>query len=366
MLIKSLRPKVRDAYATEILGEREFLFIPGWHDIGAELWVSVETRARPAEANPAPRPLSDFYPIHPQQPSSSLVSQLGTVWERIRRALGVQPSPSFEAILAAEKEDPVEYILVVSGQESPTAGRCERRGNWLQIPARLPEAQFAPPTGLVPPLPGSFVGGKPQWLHPASLYASPKASTEQNLLDRVLQAEAVDLRRVEDKIELRPFNGEPSTLLKPHAVGHVVVSYAREDTSVVDELIDVLGQYLGKIGVQVWFDRQIGVGSDWKQELAKRFSTAEAAIFLISPASVAPGCFWVREEARFALKSEVTIVPIALVDNETDDIAELDVIAHIHAFKMTKHGEKERWLELLRIVEKKLPRAEHGYRPPSR
>jgi len=50
----------------------------------------------------------------------------------------------------------------------------------------------------------------------------------------------------------------------------------REDLAVVEQIIGILRNSLSAIGLQVWFDREIPIASEWEKVLQQRFGDAKA------------------------------------------------------------------------------------------
>jgi len=94
----------------------------------------------------------------------------------------------------------------------------------------------------------------------------------------------------------------------------VFLSYAREDSAVVEQVADGLAA----TGIRVWFDRMIKPGMDWMHEIERELSAADFVAFFISPHSVGRG--WAKQEVQIALHRQVSgeggavILPVILED----------------------------------------------------
>lgn len=74
-------------------------------------------------------------------------------------------------------------------------------------------------------------------------------------------------------------------------MGHVFLSYAREDFNRARTVADALG----KAGLSVWWDKHISGGSEYSREIEQALKSAAAVVVLWSRASVDSS--WVRDEA---------------------------------------------------------------------
>lgn len=87
----------------------------------------------------------------------------------------------------------------------------------------------------------------------------------------------------------------------------IFVSYAGADRAVAERLVASLGRGPWK----VFFDRRIGPGTEWSEELLRELRDARCVLVLWSAAS--RGSFWVRAEAAEALTRD-TYFPVSLDD----------------------------------------------------
>ncbi len=90
-------------------------------------------------------------------------------------------------------------------------------------------------------------------------------------------------------------------------MGHVFISYAREDRANARALADALSAQ----GVQVWWDRELGAGDEFAAKIEEALDTAAAVIVLWSDA--ARKSYWVRDEAAVG-RDRNRLIPLALDD----------------------------------------------------
>ena len=93
----------------------------------------------------------------------------------------------------------------------------------------------------------------------------------------------------------------------PAQVPDIFVSYASEDRERIRPLVDALAAG----GWSVWWDRQIGVGTTFDQEIEQALDTSRCVVVAWSTDSVASE--WVRTEAHEGLDRGV-LVPVRLDD----------------------------------------------------
>jgi hypothetical protein len=89
--------------------------------------------------------------------------------------------------------------------------------------------------------------------------------------------------------------GPPPLPGQPRA--RVFISYSRTDIDFAQELVN----QLGALEFEPFLDtKQILPGEDWKERLSALILTADAVVFLISPASILPTsvCDWELNEAE--------------------------------------------------------------------
>jgi hypothetical protein len=100
-------------------------------------------------------------------------------------------------------------------------------------------------------------------------------------------------------------------------VGHVFISYSREDYETARLLADALEEGLGALRHSVWWDRKIRAGRDFNAEIDTALDTAGCVIVLWSEHSV--GSTWVRAEATVGLERGV-LLPLRLDDSRPSTI----------------------------------------------
>jgi hypothetical protein len=86
--------------------------------------------------------------------------------------------------------------------------------------------------------------------------------------------------------------------------GHVFISYSHADAGYVQRL----AAQLEAAGVPVWFDRDLGPGTEWSFEIEDRLRTSAAVVPVVSDASSQSQ--WVDREIDFAQELGTPILPI--------------------------------------------------------
>ncbi|MCP3962428.1 MAG: toll/interleukin-1 receptor domain-containing protein [bacterium] len=341
-----VRQRVRNEYTTEIRDGRSMLLARTWRDVVADgAWLRAEIRQRDE-----PPPVTSTWP---HQPTPAVLGP--TTWQALGSLPVVGPAvdlahTAYEHYRARKSETErvwSEKVLVLSGTETERARPCELHAVWLRLPEGLPPARTQFP----------FVAAAPPSLQPLS----PLLSESEPLLDQILSKGMVHLTRDDNEILLRlPEDVGRKAMkrapLRPEDVGHIAVSYAREDSDLVEELVGSLDGHLDGLGIQVWFDREIPIGSKWEEVLAKRFEGATAILVVMTPSSRQSE--WVEREVKMALGKEVAIIPIA-VDGYIDE--------RFEAYqKVDFTGPSGRdWRSLLGTVEDRLRYTHTGLPPPS-
>jgi len=98
----------------------------------------------------------------------------------------------------------------------------------------------------------------------------------------------------------------------------VFLSYERRDRDYVFKL----AQHMSDRGLDVWFDADIGPGSDWSLVLETKLRRCAAFVPIVTPASSrSPNC---RKELGFAGRRDKPIFPLLLV-GPWRDVAPLDI-----------------------------------------
>src|SRR5215213_6593588 len=94
---------------------------------------------------------------------------------------------------------------------------------------------------------------------------------------------------------------------RSHQRAHIFISYSRRDRLAVDRLVNDLTWRSYRLWIDV-AERGIEPGEDWRQELIKQMSAAEAVIACISPDFLSsPYC---REEIDQARRENKPIYPV--------------------------------------------------------
>lgn len=83
----------------------------------------------------------------------------------------------------------------------------------------------------------------------------------------------------------------------------VFISYAREDSALAHTVAEALKRH----GVETWSDRDLTVGSRWKDEITNALDDAVAAVVLVTPASLASA--WVLHEWSAAIGQSKRVIP---------------------------------------------------------
>jgi len=92
----------------------------------------------------------------------------------------------------------------------------------------------------------------------------------------------------------------------------VFLSYARADSALVQQVAD----RLAVVGIRVYLDKTLQLGTDWMQEIERELSAADFVVFFISPHSVKSE--WTKKELQIALHRQVSgeggavILPVML------------------------------------------------------
>jgi len=105
-------------------------------------------------------------------------------------------------------------------------------------------------------------------------------------------------------------SGEITPSPNPGDGGHIFISYARKDETLVWREIE----WLQSLGFSVWFDRGIVPGKEWNQELADNIDRASHLLYFVTPNSVASrNC---RDELSYARSNGIDILAVHLVETE--------------------------------------------------
>ncbi|HEY0325279.1 MAG TPA: toll/interleukin-1 receptor domain-containing protein [Allosphingosinicella sp.] len=77
-------------------------------------------------------------------------------------------------------------------------------------------------------------------------------------------------------------------------MGHVFISYKREDQARVEPLVSALRDG----GIDIWWDQDIPAGGAWRETLEQMLGTSQLCLVVWSERSIGPGGRFVREEAE--------------------------------------------------------------------
>jgi hypothetical protein len=92
----------------------------------------------------------------------------------------------------------------------------------------------------------------------------------------------------------------------------IFISYAHVDKFLVKtQIVDILRD----AGYDAWFDEQLVVGQDWKQQLANVLQSCDAFVYAMTPESVESE--WCQWEFAQAVKYGKQVVPVLLQKNTT-------------------------------------------------
>ncbi|HJP92701.1 MAG TPA: toll/interleukin-1 receptor domain-containing protein [Pyrinomonadaceae bacterium] len=93
---------------------------------------------------------------------------------------------------------------------------------------------------------------------------------------------------------------------------NVFISYSHEDDAWRRRLSQHVAILFREGLIDLWSDRQIGVGNDWEKEIEAALTTARVALLLISPAYLASEYIWKNEIPRIIAHSKdgMRIVPL--------------------------------------------------------
>lgn len=89
-------------------------------------------------------------------------------------------------------------------------------------------------------------------------------------------------------------------------MGHIFISYSRKDEKYVRKLIKALERE----GLEVWFDRNMGAGAKWEQDIEKHIE--ECYAFIVVMSDNAKSSDWVRREVLYAINTSREIFPLLL------------------------------------------------------
>jgi hypothetical protein len=88
----------------------------------------------------------------------------------------------------------------------------------------------------------------------------------------------------------------------------VFVSYARRDSPFVERLVTDLASH----GIQLWWDRNLAGGENWREAIEQVLAEARIVLFVASEASASSE--WVRQETFAALRSGTVVLPVIVDD----------------------------------------------------
>jgi TPR repeat protein len=90
-------------------------------------------------------------------------------------------------------------------------------------------------------------------------------------------------------------------------MGHIFVSYSRQDQDLVDKIVRVLA----KAGAKVWIDREgIAGGLKWRRQIVEAIDAADAVLLALSPNAVKSDN--VRKELDLGEEFKKTIFPVEM------------------------------------------------------
>jgi hypothetical protein len=121
----------------------------------------------------------------------------------------------------------------------------------------------------------------------------------------------------------------------------VFLSYAREDTAVLDELASALIEE----GMSVWIDRSNVRSGDWKQRVTEGLGRSRAVVMLLTQNALASDS--VKKELDFAMKKRVPVIPVQLGEMAEEQLPDWfrfgydDLHRHILEQNRYKDGVKE-------------------------
>ena len=87
---------------------------------------------------------------------------------------------------------------------------------------------------------------------------------------------------------------------------HIFISYSKKDSPFVHNLADDLANR----GVDVWIDRSIGGGEEWRETIIRNLKKAKGVIIVVSPNSIDSD--WVNHEGSVAFGWGKKLFPILL------------------------------------------------------
>lgn len=89
-------------------------------------------------------------------------------------------------------------------------------------------------------------------------------------------------------------------------MGHIFISYSRNDTNFADLLL----KRLQEAGFEVWMDSILPVGTDWRQEIDQAIRQAFVLLVVVSPHAKASE--YVTYEWAYALGSGIRVIPVVV------------------------------------------------------
>lgn len=90
----------------------------------------------------------------------------------------------------------------------------------------------------------------------------------------------------------------------------IFISYSRGDTAYVSSLVEALR----KQGFEVWFDKNIRMGTDWDDTIEEQLKAADAVVLVLSRTSVASEN--VKDEVSYAIGLDKSVNPIKIEECE--------------------------------------------------
>jgi hypothetical protein len=144
---------------------------------------------------------------------------------------------------------------------------------------------------------------------------------------------------VDGKAGLAVYNGSLSDVQDVRAMeggAGVFVSYAHEDRDAARRV----AAYVGSLGFNVWWDRQLAIGADIHESVLRQVGEADAVIVLWSQYSIKS--HWVRGEAQAAL-DEGKLIPILIEHCEPP--LNFRSILTLEAFEWRRRGFADQRLE---------------------
>src|SRR5436190_23248797 len=140
---------------------------------------------------------------------------------------------------------------------------------------------------------------------------------------------------------------------------NVFISYSHKDAKFLDQLIEHLAYYERNNLIEVWSDKNITPGTQWREEIKQAIEYATVAVLLISPSFLASSFIAENELPPLlhaAEKEGAIILPVIVRPSNFDDteLAKFQAVnsPSMPVAKMKGYQRDEFWAKVVKDIKK--------------